>query len=150
MVNRTLPVLLLVSFVAASGLASGQAASARVPTVDDLLNIKTVGGPQLSPDAGWLGFTSFARDGKALAFRAPSSSTLSEIYVTTVQPFAPRTLTSMTGQVAGFRLGRRAVISWKSKDGTEIEGVLVKPADFDPAKKYPLPDVTKPELPKEK
>ena len=31
---------------------------------------------------------------------------------------------------------RREVISWKSKDGTEIEGVLIKPADFDPAKKY--------------
>src|SRR6202041_1403078 len=30
------------------------------------------------------------------------------------------------------------VVSWKSKDGTLIEGVLHKPADFDPKRKYPL------------
>jgi len=90
------------------------------------------------PDALMLGGVSFTRDGKSLAFTAASSSTMSEIYVSTVAPFAPRRLTSMTDQVAGYRLGRREVISWKSKDGTEIEGVLVKPADFDPARKYPL------------
>ena len=28
--------------------------------------------------------------------------------------------------------------SWKSQDGTTIEGVLVRPADFDATKKYPL------------
>ena len=36
------------------------------------------------------------------------------------------------------RRGTREVISWQSQDGTTIEGVLIKPADFDPAKKYPL------------
>jgi dipeptidyl aminopeptidase/acylaminoacyl peptidase len=30
------------------------------------------------------------------------------------------------------------VIEWKSTDGTPIEGVLIKPAGFDPSKKYPL------------
>ncbi len=90
------------------------------------------------PDALMLGGASFARDGKSFAFTAPSPSTLSEIYVSAVQPFSPRKLTSMTDQVAGYRLGRREVITWKSKDGTDIEGVLIKPADFDPAKKYPL------------
>ncbi len=90
------------------------------------------------PDALMLGGASFTRDGRSFAFAAPSSSTLGEIYMSAVQPFAPRKLTSMTGQVAGYRLGRREVISWKSKDGTDIEGVLIKPADFDPAKKYAL------------
>jgi dipeptidyl aminopeptidase/acylaminoacyl peptidase len=35
-------------------------------------------------------------------------------------------------------LARREVIQWKSTDGTIIEGVLIKPADFDASKKYPL------------
>jgi dipeptidyl aminopeptidase/acylaminoacyl peptidase len=30
------------------------------------------------------------------------------------------------------------VISWKSQDGTTIEGILHKPADYDATKKYPL------------
>src|SRR5438445_11461348 len=44
----------------------------------------------------------------------------------------------MGDQLKGFTLARREVISWKSADGTTIEGVVYKPADFDPKKKYPL------------
>ena len=44
----------------------------------------------------------------------------------------------MTSQIAGWNVGTSTVVSWKSRDGTVIEGVLHKPADFDPAKKYPL------------
>jgi dipeptidyl aminopeptidase/acylaminoacyl peptidase len=44
----------------------------------------------------------------------------------------------MTEQTKPLVLGTREVISWKSTDGTTIEGVLIKPVDFDPTKKYPL------------
>jgi dipeptidyl aminopeptidase/acylaminoacyl peptidase len=81
---------------------------------------------------------SFTKDGKTMALAASTPTSLGEIYVTAVEPFAPRKLTSMTDQVSGWTLGRREVISWRSKDGTPIEGVLIKPADFDPAKKYAL------------
>jgi dipeptidyl aminopeptidase/acylaminoacyl peptidase len=37
-----------------------------------------------------------------------------------------------------FEFARREVIHWKSADGAEIEGILSKPADFDPHQKYPL------------
>ena len=30
------------------------------------------------------------------------------------------------------------MIQWKSKDGATIEGVLLKPKNYDPKKKYPL------------
>ncbi|MGH9421607.1 MAG: alpha/beta hydrolase family protein, partial [Thermoanaerobaculia bacterium] len=35
-------------------------------------------------------------------------------------------------------LGSVELVSWKSKDGTTIEGVLHKPANYDPSKTYPL------------
>lgn len=38
---------------------------------------------------------------------------------------------------ASLVVSRREVISWKSTDGKVIEGVLSKPASFDPTKKYP-------------
>jgi dipeptidyl aminopeptidase/acylaminoacyl peptidase len=44
----------------------------------------------------------------------------------------------VTEQTKSLTLGTREVVSWKSSDGATIEGVLIKPADFDPAKKYPL------------
>jgi len=90
-----------------------------------------------SPDAFIGGSFSFAKDGKRMAFIAAAPGSLNEIYVSDF-PFKPRPLTNMTDQTKAFVLGTREVISWKSKDGTEIEGVLIKPADFDPAKKYAL------------
>ncbi|NHK31162.1 MAG: S9 family peptidase [Asgard group archaeon] len=41
-------------------------------------------------------------------------------------------------KVANWDFGTVESIRWKSKDGTEIEGILRKPLDFDPKKKYPL------------
>jgi dipeptidyl aminopeptidase/acylaminoacyl peptidase len=94
----------------------------RVTGPDDLIG----GGFSLTPD------------GKRMAFSAASPTTLNEISVSEVNAFAPRVLTRMTDQAKPFVLGSREVISWKSTDGTLIEGVLIKPSGFDPAKKYPL------------
>ena len=41
----------------------------------------------------------------------------------------------MTDQIKDLQLGSREVISWKSKDGAEIEGILIKPAGFDASKR---------------
>jgi dipeptidyl aminopeptidase/acylaminoacyl peptidase len=81
---------------------------------------------------------SLTYDGHQMAFTAGSHSSLGEVFVSEVDKFAPRKLTDMTAQTASLILGKSEVISWKSKDGTIIEGVLTKPADFDPAKKRPL------------
>lgn len=91
-----------------------------------------------APDNLMAGGFSLTRDGKRLALTASSSTGLNEVFVTETQNFSPRVLTSMTEQAQKFTLGVREVISWKSKDGAPIEGVLIKPANFDPAKKYPL------------
>jgi dipeptidyl aminopeptidase/acylaminoacyl peptidase len=47
-------------------------------------------------------------------------------------------LTDFGKQVKNWDLGTVETITWQSKDGTEIEGILRKPSNFDPAKKYPL------------
>lgn len=49
-----------------------------------------------------------------------------------------RALTSYGRAIEGWALGTVETIRWQSKDGTEIEGVLRKPANFDPTKQYPL------------
>jgi dipeptidyl aminopeptidase/acylaminoacyl peptidase len=90
------------------------------------------------PDNLMAGGFSLARDGQRMAFSASSPTTLNEIFVSDVKAFAPRMLTQMSDQAKPFVLGSREVISWKSTDGTPIEGVLIKPAGFDPSKKYPL------------
>lgn len=49
-----------------------------------------------------------------------------------------RQLSHFGQAVKGWDLGTVEAIRWKSKDGAEIEGILFKPTDFDPTKKYPL------------
>jgi dipeptidyl aminopeptidase/acylaminoacyl peptidase len=90
-----------------------------------------------TPDEAMVSGFSFSRDGKRVACQAATAAALPEICVSEF-PWKPRVLTRMTDQVSGWVLGTREVISWKSKDGTVIEGVLIKPADFDPARKYAL------------
>jgi len=50
----------------------------------------------------------------------------------------PRKLTNFGRAAANWEFGAVETIRWPSKDGAIIEGVLRKPANFDPAKRYPL------------
>lgn len=80
----------------------------------------------------------FSADGKAVAITASTPTTLTEIYRTAVADWRPVAVTSLTDQIAAWTVGTSEVVSWTSQDGTPIEGVLHKPADFDQTRKYPL------------
>jgi dipeptidyl aminopeptidase/acylaminoacyl peptidase len=90
------------------------------------------------PEDLMAGGITLSRDGRRMAFSAGSPKSLPEVFISDVAAFAPRKLTDMSVQAADLVLGTREVISWKSQDGAEIEGVLIKPANFDPSKRYPL------------
>ena len=90
------------------------------------------------PSIGSVDSTSFTRDFRTLAFSVDDSTHMTEVFVSAVAPFSPRKLTDMTAQVRDWTLGTAEVVSWKSQDGATIEGILRKPAGYDPAIKYPL------------
>ena len=82
---------------------------------------------------------SFSRDFRQVAFLGQDSARFQEVYVSSIDGTErPRRLTAMGDQLRGWPVATREPIEWTSTDGTPIEGVLVKPADFDPRKKYPL------------
>lgn len=49
-----------------------------------------------------------------------------------------RQVTDPNPQVRGFALGEQSEITWTSKDGTRVGGVLVKPVGYQPGQRYPL------------
>ena len=49
-----------------------------------------------------------------------------------------RQLTDVNPQVRGFALGEEEEITWRSTDGKDVGGVLVKPVGYEPGKRYPL------------
>ncbi len=94
-----------------------------------------------SPDSLIASQFSFARDYKQVAFVSSADNTFPEVAVSTLRGFTPRALTDMGNQLRGFKPAIREHVEWTSNfEGTasKIEGILLKPADFDPTKKYPL------------
>ncbi len=47
-------------------------------------------------------------------------------------------ITDFSALCEDWAWGTRKTIQWQSRDNTKIEGVLFKPIDFDPTRKYPL------------
>lgn len=47
-------------------------------------------------------------------------------------------LTDSNPQVANIQLGETEVVQWKSTDGRMVEGVLIKPINYEKGKRYPL------------
>jgi dipeptidyl aminopeptidase/acylaminoacyl peptidase len=85
-------------------------------------------------------YTAFSMtpDGSYVAFIRSTPLAYPEVFASTSQPFQPVALTTLGDQMKDYKLAKREIVSWKSKDGAVIEGVLMKPVDFDPSKKYPL------------
>ncbi len=106
-----------------------------------LFRLETAAGqvrPLSTQDALIIDEASVTPDGTHMAFTADDATHLTELYVSGTEVFAPKKLTDLTAQVRGWKLGSVEVVSWKSKDGTLIEGVLHKPDGYDPKRKYPL------------
>ena len=81
---------------------------------------------------------SIAQDAGKIAFIGENFDSFAEVYTSPLSAFNPVRLTNFDSQLDNFTLSQRELIRWKSKDGTEIDGILVKPADFSAKKKYPL------------
>ena len=94
--------------------------------------------PIETPGTEIAGQFSFSKDFKHIAYRGAGANQFVEIYASDLPATAPVKLTHAGNQLTSFDLAKRELIHWKSGDGAAIEGILYKPADFDPNKKYPL------------
>ena len=84
-----------------------------------------------------VGGISFSKNTDLIAVSARNFSDLNEIYSGRFnQPL--KKVTNSSTQIAGWNTPVNEVISWQSTDGATIEGVLLKPRNYDAKKKYPL------------
>lgn len=88
-------------------------------------------------DLDLVGGVSFSKNTDIIAVSGRNYADLNEVYLSKLnQPL--KKLTNSTAQISGWNTPVNEVISWKSKDGATIEGVLLKPRNFVQGKKYPL------------
>jgi dipeptidyl aminopeptidase/acylaminoacyl peptidase len=82
----------------------------------------------------------YINDDGAIFLRGLSPTTLAEIYVGSPKStgWDLRRITEFNERYADWDFGTAESIRWTSRDGTEIEGILRKPSNFDQNKKYPL------------
>lgn len=77
-------------------------------------------------------------DGKMIAYLHEDASMPDDIWVANVDGKNPKRITDTNPQTKDFAVCDTEVIKWKSVDGFEIEGVLIKPAGYTAGRRYPL------------
>ena len=77
---------------------------------------------------------SFSKNGEKFAINARNGDQLNEVFISSTASPKLEKITDMSGQLSSWKVAQSEVISWKSKDGATIEGVLHKPANYDPSK----------------
>lgn len=81
---------------------------------------------------GFIMDASITKDGNHITYNKAITNETFEIYLD------DKKITDENSFFKGKLKSNREIISWKSSDGLEIEGVLSTPVEFDTNKKYPL------------
>lgn len=81
---------------------------------------------------------SLSKSGDTFAFVGRNGEQLNEVFTSSTPTPVPERITDMTAQLNEWSVAQSEIVSWKSKDGATIEGILHKPRNYDPSRKYPL------------
>ncbi len=79
-----------------------------------------------------------AKDAEVYTYNCCNFSTSPNIFTSGLDFKKRRQLTEANPQMADYNWGTAELVKWYAYDGQESEGVLYKPEDFDPTKKYPM------------
>jgi dipeptidyl aminopeptidase/acylaminoacyl peptidase len=79
-----------------------------------------------------------AKDADVLMFTASRFDEFPDIWVTDSNFKAPKKISNGDAQRAQFNWGTAELVNFKNTDGVPLKGMLLKPDNFDPKKKYPM------------
>ena len=88
--------------------------------------IGTYSGPALS------------KDGTTISFIHQTTEVAPDVYISGTRKFDPKKLSDVNADFPKLSMGRTEVITWKSKDGLDMEGLLTYPIGYEKGKRYPL------------
>jgi len=93
---------------------------------------------QITQRGGATGITEISRDGKFFVGTTSLKQQPGEIYSWTINGNSFRAITDHNAWLKDYSLADSEVVKWKSKDGTEVEGVLTKPVGYTAGTKAPF------------
>ena len=85
-------------------------------------------------------FRSFtkAEDSDVVIFQRETFEEYPDLYVSDLTFSEPVKISETNPQQAEYIWGTSELVEWTSFDGQELQGILYKPENFDPSKKYPM------------
>ena len=105
-----------------------------------IYSVSTGGGPvKKIVDGGFNGDLNVTADGKTLVFARSSMTRPGEIYRANADGSGVTALTTTNeARLAPFNLKSAEEVTWTGAAGAKVAGWILKPANFNPRKKYPL------------
>jgi dipeptidyl aminopeptidase/acylaminoacyl peptidase len=89
---------------------------------------------QLTQRGASIGITEISRDGKTVVGTLSGPKQPTEIYRANTDLSSFGAITDHNDWLKDYSLAQSEVVKWKSKDGTEVEGVLTKPVGYESGK----------------
>src|SRR5690606_20204920 len=79
-----------------------------------------------------------ARDADVFLYARSSFEEFPDLWVAGPDFKDARRISNANPQQAEYRWGTAELVEWTSLDGVPLQGILYKPEDFDPSRKYPM------------
>lgn len=93
---------------------------------------------KLLEDQKKFSFIAKAQDSDALLYTREDMGEFPDLWLTTDNFSTTRKLTTVNPQIDEFLWGEPELVNWRSSKGKPLQGVLIKPANYQPGQRYPV------------
>ncbi len=83
-------------------------------------------------------FLAKAQKAEVLMYTRESYQEFPDIWISDLEFSSPKKVTDVNPQTSDFAWGSVELIEWNSLDGIPLQGVLIKPGNYKPGKRYPV------------
>jgi len=85
-----------------------------------------------------LGVVAKAKDADRILFTRERYDEFPDLWTSNVAFEGPKRLTEANPQIAEFAWGSAELVEWSTADGVPLQGVLIKPGNYEPGRRYPV------------
>ncbi|WP_199610063.1 alpha/beta hydrolase family protein [Flocculibacter collagenilyticus] len=102
------------------------------------LNLRSASLKKLIEAQKTFSYVANADDADVLLFTQEDMHEFPDLWVTSSDFANPNKVTNVNPQIKDFNWGKPELIDWRSNTGKPLQGILIKPANYQAGKKYPV------------
>ena len=84
------------------------------------------------------GFIAKAKNDKAIIYTRESYAEFPDIWISNIDFRSRKKITNVNPQIKEFAWGSAELVEWNSVDGIPLQGVLIRPGNYEKGKRYPV------------